>query len=86
MDAGLPEISGRYNTDIGSWVRPWLTEYSGAYFSTNLLSSNAYDPVRGTQYNKYEYFNFSANKSNSIYGNSDTVTPTSTSVIYLIRY
>lgn len=75
-EAGLPDITGT----LVAWC------VSGAFHSTSNEMSSGFAsgpswrgaPAGTTQFN--------ASKSNSIYGNSDTVTPANTTVLYCIKY
>ena len=77
--AGLPNITGSFYA-YGYSSRVTSGSFSATQSAANRLqsgNSNGYD------YNEYS---FSAKNSNSIYGNSNTVTPANTSVVYCIKY
>ena len=72
-EAGLPNITGK------SWSSTWhdFTNMSyGAFYSTIENTSATIGSTNNTEYNN-DWWNFDASRSNSIYGNSTTVTPES---------
>lgn len=83
--AGLPNITGSFQTRY-----PWKgaeNAASGAFASppqtgepTSVQQANANELVN------YNTVSFSANKSNSIYGNSSTVQPPALTMRYIIKY
>lgn len=82
--AGLPNITGEF-----SGINNSLHEYisGGCYYS---LVPGGADTDMGTGKNNYAgkpiAVGFSASKSNSIYGNSTTVTPPSLPMFFIIKY
>ena len=79
--AGLPNITG--TIALGNTC--YLGAESKGVFVTNGISTiQSNSPMGGSsQFNKVE---FDASRSNSIYGNSDTVQPNSFTVRYVIKY
>lgn len=76
--AGLPEISGTANgvASVG-------TSASGAFYYTGASACE----VRGSYNGHYvSTHNFSASRSNVIYGASTTVQPPSVTTLYCIKY
>ena len=78
--AGCPNIQGR----TGTWLTLQDYEGGGAIYK-NIWRSDGYG-FGGWGSNLYSEILFSAQKSNSIYGSSSTVTPLSESVIMCISY
>ena len=85
QDNGLPNITGSfiYKHDIYVGFSS-LSEASGAFTKINAGNNRCYSPSSDT-YSSVK-LGLDASKSNSIYGNSDYVTPTNTSVLYCIAY
>ena len=89
MVAGIPNIDGT----LGSiYTRNTEANYSGFKTYTGAFTSNTktakigyfHDTANGTS--GATVVNFNASSSNSIYGNSTTVTPLSESCIFCISY
>lgn len=81
--AGLPNITGSYNSDRwGNWTG-CQKGFVGA-LGTTLLGVNK----GGTNVNGIEgvILHLDASQSSEIYSNSDTVTPLSMSVVHIIKY
>lgn len=78
VSAGLPNITGTYKNPN---LRYNGTVTSGALDATtsNASAGNAGQLVS-------TYITFDAHNSNTIYGNSETVTPKSLAVLLLIKY
>lgn len=79
IEAGLPNITGKFynNTNATSTL-------SGAFFSYTYGSSQN---LKNDDYVKNSgYVIFDASRSNSIYGNSNTVQPPAVCVNYIIKY
>lgn len=57
---------------------------SGAFIAAT-WSGNGYN-AHGAKSGNVDYINFSATKSNTVYGNSDTITPKSCTVKYCIKF
>jgi hypothetical protein len=72
---GLPNISGSIPFDL--WGASWVT---GAFYD----AGGATGATGGTDNNRYA--NFSASRSNAIYGRSTTVQPPAQDVIFLIKF
>ena len=79
--AGLPNITG----EIGSFHTNNYSDTGQALYHTSNYQQDMSYNVRDTA---DSFFNivFNANKSNSIYGNSNTVQPNSFTVRYIIKY
>lgn len=76
MEAGLPNITGSYN-----WGTTILVESSGA------LTGGSYSKGYGNATtHSWGGIKLDASLSNSIYGNSETVTPKSLTTFLLIKY
>lgn len=80
-EPGLPNIAGRtfniYAASDGS---------SGALTNSSIVPSAKYISVSGTGEQPQRYLDLDASKSNSIYGNSDTVQPPALTVLPCIKY
>ena len=77
-DAGLPNIEGELRNIVGgNATNDGSGAFSGKLTYDKMFSSGS-SHSRGT-------FTFDASKSNSIYGNSDTVQPNSLTMNYIIR-
>jgi hypothetical protein len=75
VEAGAPNITGEINHFYtGSGIN-----YSGALNFTSYEGSTG--ATNGTTINKWRVLTFNASRSNSIYGNSDTVQPPAVNVI-----
>lgn len=78
--AGLPNIQG----SLSAAVAPAWQNDAGAF---SLGGTPSYEPLENTNgKKKYTWLYFSANASNSIYGNSDTVQPPACCLIAQIKY
>lgn len=78
-EAGVPDITGLFN------LYTWDNGNPHGCFSGNIDSNNVITPGSGSSYN-YNTINFSAAKSNSIYGASTTVQPPAIVLIPQIKY
>lgn len=76
--AGLPNITGNVASVMGG--SSWQTDGSISF------SQYGTHPGQGTGAWTYGNINFDASKSNSIYGNSNTVQPKSVTVKFCIKY
>ena len=83
MAAGLPNITGGTNagTHTGGMYASWL---SGAFYNTT--QTNESKQVGGTYNLSDRILMFDASRSNSIYGKSSTVQPSSQIVHICIKY
>ena len=76
VEAGLPNITGYVNNNlsVGIYGTAEAGQLGGAFYTG---ATTTWFPVRGnnTDGTQYVGFNFSASRSNSIYGRSDTVQP-----------
>lgn len=78
QDNGLPNITGGFYSYV------WDTAQGSGAFAKSINNSKGVDgSIAGSE---YDYWSFDASKSSSIYGNSNYVTPTNTSVLYCIKY
>ena len=89
--AGLPDIVGSLTTNGDGGISGWAgnaSRYpiiqSGALFAT--MGGNIHNGSVGYSGNAVNGIKFAANKSNSIYGASNTVQPPSISLIPQIKY
>ena len=85
--AGLPNITGSAGLN-GPNCATWWTDsgVSGALGATlKGRHTHTISSYQGSDGN-YDTLTFNASKSNSIYGNSTTVTPENISVVYCIKY
>ena len=90
--AGLPNITGGLTSGIAGNANPAMSEFStvasgsGAFAKENLSSVGRYYTATGnTTSNFYHSLSFNASRSSSIYGNSDTVTPPTLTVRWIIK-
>ena len=79
-EAGLPNITGEFSTECGSW--PWYDHPNSAIYQNGLISNNGGLVGGDTD----DLVKFDASRSNSIYGNSSTVQPPSIQLIPQLRY
>ncbi len=77
-EAGLPNITGQYYAVVGGGIT-----VNGAF--TGSWEDSSGQTSGGGGYNRVHLV-VDASKSNSIYGNSDTVQPPAVTVIYCIKY
>ena len=86
LDAGLPNIEGRVNTDYASLrVSQSVADTLGVFkdsADTGLASNTS--PTYGNNYSM-GYLDFNASYSNDIYGNAETVQPESIIGIWLVK-
>jgi hypothetical protein len=84
--AGLPNITGHVNIDLPNTTAIRVTGANGA-FQTDNSSNNIkkLQLVTGTETGNIR-LTFSAQNSNSIYGNSSTVQPPAVTLIPVIKY
>lgn len=84
MNAGLPNIIGNTGTvcNIGN--------YKDTYVTVGAITTEKYPKSNSGVYSGQQYYGnvlgVNASKSSAIYGNSDTVTPSSLSTQYFIAY
>ena len=82
VEAGLPNITGGFRPHGGNLLS--VTDLSGAFSARpNGVSVTGISGRTGTGNTGA---NFNASKSNSIYGNSDTVTPLSLTTKIVLKY
>ena len=82
VGAGLPNITGKILTP-NDWDQ-WGTAARGAFAGDH--SKTLSNGAAGTNASSRYYLDFSASRSSSIYGSSETVTPLSESCLICIRY
>ena len=78
VPAGLPNITGNLNnmlTDSGG-------SFSGAFYYNGKPRTRGWE---GNNYDEIRNIGFDANRSNSIYGKSDTVQPPAVKMLYIIK-
>lgn len=80
MEAGLPNIAG--SVDRGLCVISSRTATLGAFVRKYVTHNYAASGKGGAGC----YLDFDAYRSNSTYGNSETVTPLSQSTLYILKY
>lgn len=81
LSAGLPNITGAtFNAYAAS------DGDSGALYNTNIVDNPKYINVVTSGDQSQRFINFNAQRSNSIYGNSNTVQPPAICLIPQIRY
>lgn len=73
VQAGLPNITGKFNKD-------WVVTADGCFYHTTGPSNGSNDGDDGDT----NYIGFDASRSSSIYGNSNTVQPQTIKVLYYI--
>ena len=85
-NAGLPNITGVLNNEVGNAVRAW-GGYQGALFN-GANEPQTRDPVADLSafLNKPANFGFDASRSSSIYGSSATVQPPALTCLICIKY
>ena len=85
-NAGLPNITGVLNNEVGNGVRAW-GGYQGALFD-GANEPQTRDPVADLSafLNKPANFGFDASRSSSIYGSSATVQPPALTCLICIKY
>lgn len=79
--AGLPDIKGRFSNRHGSAGGDILAYMSGAYAAQGSVTAMS---VSTTSSVSTSYVDFAASRSNSIYGNSDTVQPPALTMLFVI--
>lgn len=79
-EAGLPDITGKIFVDDEVSSRK---DYGGAFYNAEEYIWHDYQG--NTKYGPGNNLHFSASKSNSIYGNSNTVQPASYLMCYIIK-
>lgn len=88
IEAGLPNTEGRISIDLPGGIAPFENSGYGALF--NNYSAKSYTPYIGgngsVTRSSDNYLRFDASRSNSIYGNSDTVQPPALCLLPCIRY
>ena len=78
MEAGLPNITGTYKN-------PNL-RYKGTVTSGALDATTSDADAGNSGQLVSTYITFDAHNSNTIYGNSETVTPLSQGTLYILKY
>lgn len=75
--AGLPNIQGTFKSCIRDYSAP-TGVFTDSYYQSNRNGENGNTTVRT--------YTFNANRSSSIYGNSNTVQPPAIQLIAQIKY
>ena len=83
VEAGLPNITGTYNTN-GVWSGFLNGENATQAFSIQKTSSTPWGGYDG-DYGYVGILSFSAERCSSIYGRSETVQPPTYTVYYIIK-
>lgn len=78
VPAGLPNITG----NLGSMLTDSGGNFSGAFFSNGKPRTRGWV---GNEYDEIRNIGFDANRSNNIYGKSDTVQPASARMLLIIK-
>lgn len=83
--AGLPNITGNYNTrSMGTNAANLYSGWSGAFFSGS-TANVGYSVDTGAADQQFSQNGFDASRSNSIYGNSNTVRPETVVGMWLVK-
>ena len=84
--AGLPDITGRISVNTYNYRLPYLgAETSGAFERESDITISSASGSTSTTINAPQAAKFKASNSNSIYGNSTTVTPPTLTVRWIIK-
>lgn len=78
VPAGLPNITG----NLGSMLTDSGGNFSGAFFNNGKPRTRGWV---GNEYDEIRNIGFDANRSNNIYGKSDTVQPASARMLLIIK-
>ena len=81
VEAGLINITGNFYGGLGDY-----THYGSGAFYEDTSATALTDKIGGNGQIIKHMFGFDASRSSEIYGNSETVTPLSIKVVFLIRY
>lgn len=85
-DAGMPNITGDFNTSMAGTVWLGWSTTTGAFYGSADVG-NCFRPAAGyTTYSSPNTVALDASRSNSIYGSSDTVQPAAINMIPCIKY
>lgn len=79
LDAGLPNIGGK----LGNMLTDSGGNFSGAFFYDGKPRTRGWV---GNDYDEIRNIGFDANRSNNIYGKSNTVQPPAVKMLYIIKY
>lgn len=82
LAAGLPNITGGLNNEIKPLLKEHSTAYNDGALYTEKYTNNASFPTGSSV---SQILKFDASKSNSIYGNSDTVQPPSIVGLWCVK-
>ena len=80
IEAGLPNITGYFNSDMIGLSHP-----TGSGNAITIIHGERYDLQSGNSANELVGWQLDASRSSDIYGKSDTVQPPAISVNYIIR-
>ena len=87
VEAGLPNITGSIYRSETQYQDIWDDSLSNGCFKNRISTIGRYSSENTTSYtSKFDGVDFDASLSNSIYGNSTTVQPSSFIVNYFIKY
>lgn len=78
LDAGLPNITG----NLGSMLTDSGGNFSGAFFNNGKPRTRGWT---GNDYDEIRNIGFDANRSNNIYGKSNTVQPPAVKMLLIIK-
>lgn len=87
-NAGLPNITGDFCSDVNGTAWFLFTSSSGSFYLAGGTPGNAMKSTQSgaTQGGRRPYINLDASRSSSIYGNSTTVQPPALTMRYVIKY
>ena len=80
MSAGLPNITGSFST------YDYSPSGTAGSFTKIIANQNSSPSIATSNHSPYSQFTLNARRSNSIYGNSDTVQPPAICMNYIIKY
>ena len=82
IEAGLPNITGEFGSYATNAIAESNELMQGAFNTSNKSYGRAFSAINGTTYP----ITFNASRSNSIYGNSTTVQPSTCKAYFIIKY
>ena len=81
-----PNILGGYNTLTDAYDQYTTISQYGALLESSRTTNNNTGRMRTDNGPGVFYVKFNASKSNSLYGNSSTIQPNSTRILFVIKY
>lgn len=84
MSAGLPNITGNIETNVKGGTRLAFENSNGSLIASGSFGSRFDVVALDTGYANAILFD--ASRSSTIYGNSETVQPASTTILFLVKY